>query len=137
METRLFIGGRPTAELIRRCELIECNVTTIVEKNVEDLRDFGLRQGNLPISDMARLMFDEFKEVRHVKSHIAVVLDQRISNISRFISGLRRGGGENGRPRLLSREEEDQVLRYIRDYQCSGHCITFSQATAFINNHIY
>lgn len=92
MDTRLFVGERPTAELIRRCTLEECNITTINQKAIEDLQEFALRQGNVSISDLARLMFEEFKEVTHVKTHIAVVLNQSRSNISRFISGLRHGG---------------------------------------------
>jgi predicted transcriptional regulator len=111
-------------------------VTSINENIIENVREYISRQPEMHNGDLVRLVHDEFKQLKYIKSHIAVVLDLPISTVSKYISGSRRGMDSSGRPRRLTREQEDMLLLYVRDCQSSGHCITIAQATEFINKEI-
>jgi hypothetical protein len=37
---------------------------------------------------------------------------------------------------LLAREQEDEIISYIRNCQISGHCVTAAEVTSYVNANI-
>ncbi len=53
--------------------------------------------------------------------------------MSRIISEDVLSNERTGRPRLLTRQQEDAIVEYVRNCQVSGHCVTFAEVTAWAN----
>ena len=130
---RCFIAGRMTAEMGEACdkvsvrrEIISENVINRIKAVKEEILDLG-------DYDCIRYIFHGLEGVKHMRSHLSVMFQLRMYTISRVIAENRREGLPGGRRRLLSREQEDEILEYARDCQRAGRCLTLAQATHWVN----
>jgi hypothetical protein len=87
-------------------------------------------------TERIRALYNQFRERDYIKSHLAALFMKDFSTLSRILHDPNAGRGVPGRPRLLTREQEDEIIQYVRNCQISGHCVTLSEATAWANLNI-
>ncbi len=136
MEVRYFIGDRPSSQLIAQCAISNVNVALMDGALLEEIKTACLVHRGLPEYQLVKAVFNDLKERNYIKSHLAVFFKKTLSIISRVISGDIVGTNKTGRPRLLSRNQEDDVIKFIRNCQISGHCVTMSEVTKWVNEEL-
>lgn len=136
MTARLTLGGRLTAECLRLCEAVGIGVYLMNATLLEAIQD---ELGTLQDQDMynqVRTLYHKFEDAQFIKSHLAVVFQQSIAMISKITLQPLLGTRKRGRPRMLSEQQEEAVVEYVRTAQMNGRCVTFRQATNWINDEL-
>ena len=112
------------------------NPDLMSEAFIDDIKLAHAAFGVETETERIRALYNQFRERDYIKSHLAALFMKDFSTLSRIIHDPNAGRGIPGRPRLLSREQEDEIIQYVRNCQISGHCVTLSEATAWANLNI-
>jgi len=122
-----------TAEMCDACVYSKVNCDIINEELFEHLRTSAAAL--LPMDDnlIIRRLNEDNAGKSCLKSHLAVLFRKKFSTLSKILSDPDHGTRTVGRPRILTSEQEAEVVKYIRECQLSGHAATFRDVTSFIN----
>ncbi len=130
---RAFVGDRLTQEYITTCNNVGVNMNLLRESLVDRIKDVKAQHENMEEYAVIRLIHEQLKEENYIKSHIAVMFNKHLSTISQILHNPNRGAGQVGRHRLLTRDQEDRIVQFVRNCQISGHCVTFAEVTKWVN----
>ena len=132
---RAFLADRLTTEARLACEnvgvnpdIIRCDLFQKIQNQAREIEDEGY--------DRVRRIYDSNTQQKHIKSHLAVLFQHKLPLISKILSDRTRGSHPEGRVRKLTADEEQMVVDRVRESQRSGHCVTFSELTQWINSEI-
>jgi hypothetical protein len=106
------------------------NSDVIDEALFEELRTAAGASESSNQNALIRRLHTEFDGC--LKSHLAVLFSLKFSTLSKILGDPDHGTRAVGRPRILTRAQEDEVLLYIRNSQMSGHAATFREVTMSI-----
>jgi hypothetical protein len=136
MNIRAFIGDRLSTEFRELCERVYVNPNLMSEQLINDIKVANEAIPVEAVAERIRVLFNQFQDRDFIKSHLAVLFEKSLSMISRIIRNPNVGRVQGGRPRLLTREQEDEIVAYIRNCQISGHCVTAAEVTTYCNMNI-
>jgi hypothetical protein len=134
LNIRAFVGGRMTAEMQEACLFSKVNSDIIDGDLFDHLRASAEALQPMDENGLIRRLSIDNQEKSCLKSHLAVLFRKKFSTLSKILSDPDHGTRSVGRPRLLTQEQEAEVVTYIRACQLSGHAATFREATTFIND---
>jgi hypothetical protein len=130
-----FLRGRLNAAAAERCASHGVNPDLIREELVDAILDFIESCSEEAENQLIRVVYDEFEDEKHIKSHIAAIFDVSLSWVCKLLHEPTRGTRENtGRPSILTDAEIDTIVEYIRDQQRACKCVSVREATSYINN---
>ncbi len=109
------------------------NPELMSENFIDEIKQANNALGDVAEADRIRVLCNQFRERDYTKSHLAVLFMKDFSLISRILRDPNAGRGVSGRPRALTRDQEDQIIEYVRSCQISGHCVTLPQITEWTN----
>ena len=110
MNIRAFVGGRITREFRELCARIKVNPDSIDELLFEDLKRANENFGPQTDAERVRALYEQFRERRRVKSHLAALFGIAFALVSRYLHDPNSGRGLVGRPRALTKEQEEAVM---------------------------
>lgn len=124
-----------TAAFAEVCLRSRVSISHIDPIFLEEMRAAAVLQSDRPEYDIIRNISAQLHG-RHRKSiHIQVLFQITSSLLAKILGNPRYGSGE-GRRHLLSREEEEAVVRHIQHCQRVHNPITVGEATKWINQEL-
>lgn len=133
---RGFIGGRITSALSNVCDEVGIRPEVIRENLFEAIQELAEEHVHLDDYEAIRLIYDELQNQTHVRSHLAAYFGVKMYGITRILADRGYGYRNGCRPRKLTAEQEQAIIAYARACQCSGHCVTISQLTQWVNEEL-
>ncbi len=130
---RAFICERLTQQFIDTSWSVGVNSNLLKDQLIERIKVVKALNEDESDYDSIRRIFEELKDENYIKSHLAVLFMKPLTTISQVISDPKRGTGQVGRKRSLTRQQEDEIISYVQNCQRSGHCVTFAQVTNWVN----
>lgn len=136
MFTRAFLADRLTSEAKSACANVGVNPENMNSDLFQKIQDMARELNGITQYDIIRRIYDTYTDKKYIKSHLAVVFQQKLPTISKVLSDRSRGSHPEGGIRKLTIEQEQMVIDRVRESQRSGHCVTFSEITQWINSEI-
>ncbi len=125
-----------TRDFTASCAAVNVNSKLISEELFDAVKEEAANNAGLEEYALIRHIFNKYKDTNYIKSHLAVAFQKVLPVISRIINHNLHGGRKRGRPRLLTEQQENDVIEYVRLCQRQGRCLTFAQATRYINEEL-
>ncbi len=114
MNIRYFIGERPSSELVAMCDRVGVNVGIMNESTIEEIIQLWRSEQEIGRYDQLRYIHNELKDLRFIKSHLCAVFQISTGQLSKVLADDNRGISKGGRPKVLTDEEDELVLEFIR-----------------------
>lgn len=134
LNLRFFLGNKLTREALDACDRSGVNPRLVNEQLVSDLIEAGAPMQEVSLNTQIRSLFERFADRAFVKSHLALLFSKHFSQISRILLDPERGSRARGRPRALTREQENEVVEFVRTCQRNACSATFHDVTSYIND---
>ncbi len=130
------MGDRLTSLCINACIVVNVRDSLIKPSLLERIQEEGRKLGAIDDYDKIRTIYQLLEGEGYLKSHLAVVFQEAMSQISKIINEPLRGSRKRGRPKILTDDEEKAVLEFVRSAQLRGKCVTYAQTTKWINEEL-
>jgi hypothetical protein len=134
LRTRVFLGGRVTAEAVEACVRVGIHEGILNESLVTDIQAAVPETSPLTPHEQVRVVYEALSTRPTIKSHLAVLFQFSLSMICKLIVDPLLGTRKVGRPRILTTQEEAEVVAYVKACQEAGHCVTYGEVTQWIND---
>jgi hypothetical protein len=125
-----------TKQATDACWLAGVKVSSIDPCVLQNMRDVADQTASATPRHLVRALYDTFKEQRGCQQYLAVLFQTSRSKISKIVNDPDLGSRPMGRPPSMTRVEEDEVIRYVREEQIAGRCHKVSDIADWINKNL-